>query len=275
VRSRLPAAALIVGLSGLAACTTSAPVASPTAATSAPSATPGAPVTALRAPSRAAATPAATRSPAASRSPDADVVPEATTTNTLPPPPRPSKPAPSTAGPLTARSLPVPDGWRTVARAGGSEEGYEGNGTWVHARDPRYAALDVITLGCALVTRDDYRDPVRALEGTYARKRGESGVGLVLQFGNERDARAYYQLYVRQVRSCTRGDGPVRTRMTRSGLGLIDRRTYPDGDWTEVAALLGSRVTLIILTDPGHRISKARSEALLRQVRKVSARAPG
>jgi hypothetical protein len=59
----------------------------------------------------------------------------------------------------------------------------------------------------------------------------------------------------------------VTTRVLSSGLGLIDRRRYPDGDWTEVGALDGSRLTLVILTDTGHRISAAQSEALLRQIR--------
>ena len=61
---------------------------------------------------------------------------EPTTTNTLPPPPPPSGPAPSTAGSLSARSLPVPAGWQTAVLDGGDEEGLQGNGTWVHARDP-------------------------------------------------------------------------------------------------------------------------------------------
>ena len=73
-----------------------------------------------------------------------------------------------TAGSLTAESLPIPDGGgETAVLEGSDEEGFEGNGTWVHARDPRYAAQDVITLGCATVTRDDYTDPVAALEGNY------------------------------------------------------------------------------------------------------------
>lgn len=92
---------------------------------------------------------------------------EPATTNTLPPPPPPTRPAPSTADGLSARSLPVPAGWRTAALPGSDEEGFQGNGTWVHARDPRYAAQDVITLGCSLVTRDDYTDPSAALEGNY------------------------------------------------------------------------------------------------------------
>ena len=152
-------------------------------------------------------------------------------------------------------------------RAGGSEEGYLSNGTWVHARDPRYAANDVLTLGCAEVTRDDYADPTHALEGTYAKGKGQAGIGLVLQFGTASTARDFYTRYLQQVSACRGTDGPVMTTVLGSRLGLIDRRSYPDGDWTEVGALDGSRLTLVILNDPGHRISVAQSEVLLRQIR--------
>jgi hypothetical protein len=137
----------------------------------------------------------------------------------------------------------------------------------VHARDPRYAAHDVMTLGCAEVTRDDYADPTHALEGTYVRRTDESGVGLVLQFAAADQARAFYERYVRQVSACRRSDDPVIIRVVDSDLGLIDRRSYPDGDWTEVGALQGARLTLVILSDAGHRISEAQSNALLRQIR--------
>lgn len=191
---------------------------------------------------------------------------EPTTTNTLPPPPPPSRPAPSTAGPLTARVLPVPRGWRTVAREGGSEEGYQGNGSWVHARDPRYAAAGVITLGCADVTRDDYPDPVAALEGTYERRRGEPGVGLVLEFSSSQLAATFYRRYLQQIRACSGPDAPFGAKVIPSRLGLIDQRSLPDGDWTEVARLSGPRLTLVILTDPRHRRTRGESEALLRQI---------
>ena len=48
--------------------------------------------------------------------------------------------------------------------------------------------------------------------------------------------------------------------------GLVDRRTYPDSDWTEIARQTGSRITMIILTDPGHRISRAATRAILDQI---------
>jgi hypothetical protein len=192
-------------------------------------------------------------------------MPEPTTTNTLPPPPEPTEPAPSRAGPLTGESLPVPVGWRRVARDGGFEEGYLGNGTWVHARDARYAAHDVITLGCASVTRDDYTDPTHALEGSYERS-GQPGVGLVLQFQTAGEASSYFRLYRSQVAACENASDPVRTKLVSSPTGLIDRRTYPDGQWTEVANIVGPRLVLILLSDPGHQISAAAAQQILAQI---------
>jgi hypothetical protein len=215
---------------------------------------------------RQAGTPTAsgTAVPSAGGSPSTIVEP--TTTNTLPPPAEPTKPAPTRAGPLTAASLPIPRGWRTVVRAGGPEEGYQGNGTWVHGRDPRYAALDVISIGCAAVTRDDYRDPVHALEGTYRNAAGAGGVGLVLQFSGQAAAAGFFDLYRNQVAACKNTDDPVRTTIVPSQAGLIDRRRYPDGDWTEVAKVSGERLTMIILADPGHKISAGAAEKLLAQI---------
>lgn len=197
---------------------------------------------------------------------------EPTTTNTLPPPPAPTAPAPSTAGRLSAAALPVPAGWRTVALPGGEEEGYRGNGTWVHARDPRYAALDVITIGCADVTRDDYTDPHAALEGTY-RQGAEDGIGLVLDFTDPAAAQGYFTRYLTQVKACTKPGADPRTSVLAEpvaadgGRGLADRRTYSDGGWTEMAELNGARLTLIILSDPQRKISASRAQAVLNQIR--------
>ena len=250
MRSRTGCVLAASVLALLAGCT------SPPAPT-APSPSPAGPVSGTSPPS----TPTPTRSPATP-----STVPEPTTTNTLPPPPAPTKAAPSTAGDLGAASLPVPDGWRKVVRKGGQEEGYLGNGTWVHARDPRYAAYDVITIGCTQVTRDDYRDPRSALEGTYDRS-GRPGIGLVLEFRTAAEASAYFALYRSQAAACHGAGAPVQIQILPSRSGLVDRRTYPDGDWTEVAKLVDRRVTLIILSDPGHRVSTAQTSALLAAIR--------
>jgi hypothetical protein len=191
---------------------------------------------------------------------------EPTTTNTLPPPPEPSAPAPSTAGSLDAAELPVPAGWRTAALEGGTEEGFRGNGTWVHARDPRYAANAAITIGCADVTRDDYPDPVAALEGDYSGRGGVPGVALALEFGADADATRFWDRYVEQVRACQTVDDPVHTEIVVDGDGLVDRRTYPDSAWTEVGRQVGSRVTLVILTDEDHRITETQARRLMAQL---------
>jgi hypothetical protein len=217
-------------------------------------------------PTNTASGPLPTSSASSPSSTSTRVLTEPTTTNTLPPPPPPTGPAPSTAGGLSATSLPIPTGWRTAVLPGGDEEGFHGNGTWVHAREPRYAAQDVIALGCSPVTRDDYTDPSAALEGNYQNQSGDPGIGLVLEFPDEQAATTYFELYRRQIQACTRRDLPVRTAILSGVDGLVDRRTYPDSEWTEIVERNGRQITLIILTDPGHSITKASAQRILDQI---------
>jgi hypothetical protein len=261
VRRGGAAVALLAALATLVACGGPDTVPAPSAPATGPSTTaspsPGASASGAGTASATAATPSGSPTAAA----------EPTTTNTLPPPPPPTGPAPSTAGELTAASLPVPKGWRTVALDGGEEEGFEGNGTWVHERDPRYAAADVIGVGCAPVTRDDYADPVAALEGNYAGPGRLPGVGLAMQFADATAATRYFTLYRQQVEACTQAGGPVQTTLIEGVDGLADHRRYDDGDWTEVGRQAGDRVVLVVLADPGHKISRAAAQAILDQIR--------
>jgi hypothetical protein len=210
---------------------------------------------------------AGTPEPTARSTPTTTLPVEPTTTNTLPPPSPPTAPAPSVAGKLTTDALPVPAGWRTVALDGGEEDGFEGNGTWVHARDPRYAAHDVIGVGCATVTRDDYTDPIAALEGNYRSTSGAPGIGLAMQFANPGAARGYFELYRKQVKACTTKSGPVRTTMIRGVDGLADHRRFDDGQWTEIGRQIGDRVILVILSDPGGTIDRAALSSIANQIR--------
>lgn len=234
--------------------------------------TPSVPTGPATAPAATSTAPAQSAPAAATASPPAIVEP--TTTNTLPPPPEPTGPAPSTAGRLTAAALPVPAGWRSVALPGGDEEGYLGNGTWVHARDPRYAAQAVASVGCADVTRDDYRDPVAALEGSY--RRGEEiGVGLVLEFADAAAAASYFTLYRAQIEACEEPGQVVETEVLATptapdgGQGLVDRRTDSGAAWTEVVEQNGPRLTLIILGDADARITAGAAQDVLDQIRPV------
>lgn len=248
--ARPVAAVAVLGCLLLTACTDDPPSAPPTEPPTASAVSPTAAGTAVA---------------SATASPTEPEIPEPTTTNTLPPPRAPTAPAPSTAGSLSARSLPVPAGWRQAVLKGSDEEGFEGNGTWVHERDPRYAAQDVITIGCAPVTRDDYTDPRAALEGNYA-KGANPGVGLILDFGDPAPAQHFFDLYRQQVRACRTTVDPLRTKILSEDGGLVDQRTYLDSEWTEVARQTGGTVTLIILSDPGHRITRAAGGRILEQI---------
>jgi hypothetical protein len=58
----------------------------------------------------------------------------------------------------------------------------------------------------------------------------------------------------------------MHTTIVSGVTGLVDRRTYPDGKWTEVAERNGRRITLIILSDPGHAIGKESAQRILDQI---------
>lgn len=238
------AAVLGLGVLGMAACTSGPPAPSPSSSS----------------------TPTAAASPAPTAV--ASTITEPTTTNTLGPPPDPTKAAPTTAGPLTAKSLPSPKGWKKVARDGGVEEGFRGNGTWVREKDPRYAAFELITVGCQEVTRDDYTDPQHALVGDYQSAAGLPGVGQVMQFGSNEDAQDFFNLYVAQVTACADKVDPAKIEIVSSERGLIDRRTYADGagEWTEVAAVRDRVTTFVILSDPKHKIGETEALAILKQL---------
>lgn len=210
----------------------------------------------------ASPTAAATNSAAPTVEPEPSIT-EPTTTNTLPPPPEATKAEPSTSGDLSGDSLPTPQGWEPTALDGDDHTGYHGNGTWTLARDPRYAAQEAITIGCAQITRDDYPDPIHALEGNYVNSSGLPGVGLVMQFADKGDATDYFAQYRQQVAACVGGGDISAELIDNTATTLADRRTYPDGEWTEVARHHNDRVVMIILSDPGHRISTETAKKLI------------
>ena len=74
-------------------------------------------------------------------------------------------------------------------------------------------------------------------------------------------------LYRSQVQACTTRKEPVRTAIVPTVNGLADRRSYPDGSWTEIAERNDRRITLIILGDPGHAITKTAAQRILDQIR--------
>jgi len=169
---------------------------------------------------------------------------DATPTVPLEPPAPPTAPAPTTAGTLDETDVARPEGWSPTARPGSVEDGYLGNGTWVHAVSPEHAALGAIALGCAEL--GPYPRPVAALEGTLTGPEGRPGIGLTLEFGDERQARAYFDAWVDQAEACV---GTATTPLSRSEDTWLGRRNL-DTVWSEAVGWRGTRVVLLIVDSP-------------------------
>ena len=93
----------------------------------------------------------------------------------------------------------------------------------------------------------------------------------MLQFPDSARAGRYLRVYRDQLARCGDPD-QLRVSTTASALGLIARRDYPDGSWSEVVRQTGARLTIVLLSDPDRRITPARSEALLEQIGRTGRR---
>lgn len=228
--TRLPA--LLVAAASLVAGCTPAPAGPDTAPTSRPGVASPSPSEPSPSPSTAEiATPSATA-----------VAPSA-------PPAAPTGPAPSTAGDLTADDLTLPEGWSPAVRDGSLEEGYLGNGTWVHAVSAEHSAYAAIALGCT--TLGTYPQPEAALEGTISGPEGQPGIGLALQFADADDAAAYFAEWVRQGRAC---EGTATELVGLTGDTWLGRRML-ETVWSEAVGLRGRLVLLTIVEAPDADLS--------------------
>lgn len=159
----------------------------------------------------------------------------------------PTAPAPTTAGELTVDNLPIPSGWATDVREGSLDEGFIGNGTWVHAREAQFSAIGVMTVGCADVDDTSWEAPEAALEGNLTRE-GQPGVVLALQFSSDEAAKQFFDGFVGQLEACE-SQGTV-TRVDASPDTWLGRRDLGQ-QWSEVAGVEGPRLTTLIVSDGG------------------------
>lgn len=162
----------------------------------------------------------------------------------LEPPPAPTAPAPSTAGGLSEADVPVIDGWQPTAKPGSPEEGYLGNGTWVHATSAAHSGRAAIALGCAEL--GPYPDPVAALEGTLSDEAGRAGIGLTLEFASPTDAGAYFGEWRRQAEACA---GTMTEPLQATATTWLGRR-HLETTWSEAVSVHGRTVRLLIVDDP-------------------------
>ena len=159
----------------------------------------------------------------------------------------PTAPAPTTAGGLTDQHLPVPSGWEPEVREGSLDEGFLGNGTWVHAREAQFSAIGVMTVGCAAVDDSSWEPPTAALEGNLIRD-GQPGVVLALEFPSADAARGFFDGFVQQLEACE-ASGSV-TRVGADADTWLGRRDLGSA-WSEIVGLDGERVTSLIVSDGG------------------------
>ncbi|MGJ6979923.1 hypothetical protein ACSDQ9_05245 [Aestuariimicrobium soli] len=171
---------------------------------------------------------------------------------TLPPPSYSDERPATTAGPLTAATQPRPPGWALTPFP--DTETSRSNGTAAQRRDAARAAWEAV-LVCGGVDRRDWVDPTHALmlnvtgEGSA---QGRGGIGLVLQFAHEAEARRYQAVVQRVLQACpdtASGGAPGVQRMPGTTTGTwLGHRTYSGGVvWSEIVVVHGSQVRLWIV----------------------------
>ncbi|RMB61927.1 M15 family metallopeptidase [Tessaracoccus antarcticus] len=157
---------------------------------------------------------------------------------------RPGAPSPTTAGDLDDRSLPQPDGWQGEVRDGSPDEGFTGNGTWLHAVDPATKGTDMLAVGCAPTTTDAPR-PVAALEGNLTAD-GRPGISVALQFASEAEATRYFGAWQSQMQACV---GDSATELGAPDATWLGRWDVDGTRWSEAAGQRGDTVKLTLLDD--------------------------
>lgn len=156
-------------------------------------------------------------------------------------------PAPSTAGDLTAESLPSTFLGFTAQERPPAENEYVPNGTWVHGLDAKQAATEALPQ-CAANTGTVRTVPDAALMGSYLDAQKRPGNGLALSFSSREEANAYADEYRQVLASCT--DGSITTQVIGSEEGwYAGRRTVQGTPWTETISVAGKHVILMIVSD--------------------------
>lgn len=163
----------------------------------------------------------------------------------------PTGPAETTAGTLTETDVATADGWHPTAKPGGPEEGFMGNGSWVHATSPEHSAYAAIALGCTELA--PYPQPIAALEGNLTDEAGHPGIGLTLEFASAADATAYFGEWLRQAEACV---GTATERLSATPDTWVGRRNL-GSVWSETAGLRGETVRFLIVESPDADLSHA------------------
>lgn len=160
---------------------------------------------------------------------------------------QPTTPAPSTAGDLSAASLPASYLGFTAKERPPAESEFVPNGTWVHAVAAEQAAMAALPM-CPGNTGASPVRPSAALMGSYLDGSGRPGNGLALSFGSPADALTYATTYEKILTTCTSGSTTAVALGSGNGW-YAGRRTTQGAKWTEGIGVRDSHVLLMIVQD--------------------------
>lgn len=161
----------------------------------------------------------------------------------VPDPQQPTGPAATSVGGLDETFLPVPATWERAVYEGSADEGFYGNGTWVHAVDPVLRGAGTLAVGCDNAPPDlEGMVPTAVLEGTLERD-GAPGIALAMRFADDVTAAEFFAEYQRQLSLC---EGKTVQKLGETTDTWFGRRQL-DTTWSEVAALNGDVATFLIL----------------------------
>lgn len=138
-------------------------------------------------------------------------------------------------------------GWKTYDDPGGAEAGFKGNGAWTRRRDPHQAAFEALPVGCAnRLPNVDLPIPAYALQATYRNPANGPAQILVLRFGDERRAVAYFTGYQKRMKSCGRSGNLTVAPLWSTPSAASAVRKYTDQTYTEVSVQKASTVALLV-----------------------------
>lgn len=188
--------------------------------------------------------PAPSQSPTLSVAPSVSVSPSPTRTELIPP-----SADPSTAGSLSAATLPQNFlGFTPDVRA--PEEGeFVPNGTWVFAAKDPAAAADQTWPRCGT---EAPAPPQHVLMGLYANPAGALGVGQTFEFADEATATAWFDAYAADIARCATAADTGFTQVTeqaKEGGVLTDRRLMAGQVWGERVWVDGAKLWLVAVQD--------------------------
>lgn len=160
-----------------------------------------------------------------------------------------ASPDPSTAGGLSAATLPAEFLGFTPDKREPEEDEFIPNGTWVFAAKDPTSAADQTWTGCGTEVPDH---PAHVLMGLYANQEGSPGIGQAFEFEDDLSAKNWFDAYASDVAQCMAlGKDALRQVIETNAAAdvMVDRRMMAGEPWSERVWLSDRTVLFVIIQD--------------------------